>query len=61
MPAVCKLCAHFLQVRIAHVLYREDEDVLEIVRRFLDVGKKLLRQLLALFVGLCEVDYLRAL
>ena len=61
LPAVRKFSAYFLQVRVAHVLYGEDKDVLKIVRRFLNIGKKLQRQLLALLVRLGKMYDLRAL
>lgn len=57
IPAVRKFCAHFLQVRVAHVLNREDEYVLKVFRGLLDIGEKLLRELLALLVRLGEVYY----
>jgi hypothetical protein len=39
LPAVRKFSAHFLEVRVAHVLNREDKDVLEVFSGFLDVGE----------------------
>jgi hypothetical protein len=61
VPAVCELGAHCLQVRVAHVLDRKDEDMLKLVRGFLHIGKKFLRQLLALLVRLGEMYDLLAL
>jgi hypothetical protein len=61
IPAVCELGAHCLQVRVAHVLDCEDEDMLKVVRGFLDIGEKLLRQLLALLVRLGKMYDLLAL
>lgn len=55
-PAVGELSAHRLQVRVAHVLDGEDENVLEVVGGLLDIGKELLRQLLALLVRLGQVN-----
>jgi hypothetical protein len=61
IPAIGELLTKFLEVRVAHVLYSEDKDVLKIVRGFLDIGKKLQRQLLALLVRLGKMYDLRAL
>jgi hypothetical protein len=61
IPAVGEFGAHLLQVRIAHVLDCENENVLKVVCRFLDIGEKLLRQLLAFLVRLGEVYDLGAL
>ena len=61
IPAVGELGADLLQVRVAHVLDGEDKDVLEVVGGFLDVGEKLLGELLALLVRLGEVDDLGTL
>lgn len=61
IPAIGELLTKFLEVGVAHVLYGEDKDVLKIVRRFLDIGKELQRQLLALLVRLGKMYDLRAL
>jgi hypothetical protein len=61
IPAVGELGADLLQVRVAHVLNGEDKDVLEVVGGFLDIGEKLLGELLALLVCLGEVDDLGTL
>ena len=61
LPAVRKFRAYFLQVRVAHVLHREDEDVLEVVSGLLDIGEELLGKLLALLVRLGQVDDLGTL
>lgn len=61
LPAVRKFSAYFLQVRVAHVLNREDEDVLEVFSGLLDIGEELLGKLLALLVRLGEVDDLGTL
>lgn len=61
LPAVGELSANLLQVRVAHVLYGENENVLEVICSFLDIGEEFLRQLLALLIRLGKVDDLRAL
>lgn len=61
LPAVRKFSTHFLEVRVAHVLNGEDENVLEVFGGLLDVGEELLRELFALLVCLGEVHDLRTL
>lgn len=61
LPAVRKFSAHFLQVRVPHVLNSEDEDVLKVFSGFLDIGEQLLRKLLALLVRLRKMYNLGAL
>lgn len=61
LPAVRKFSAYFLQVRVAHVLNREDENVLEVLSSLLHIGKQLLGELLALLVRLGKVDDLGTL
>lgn len=60
-PAVREFSAHFLQIRVAHVLHCEDENILKVVGRLLHIGKQLLRQFLALLVRLGQVYDLGAL
>jgi hypothetical protein len=61
VPAVGEFGAHLLQVRVAHIFHREDEDVLETICRLLHTGEELLRQFFALLVRLGQVHDLRAL
>ena len=60
LPRVGQLCADLLEVGVAHVLHGEDEAVLVLIDRFLDVGEELESSLLALLVHLSEVDDLLA-
>jgi hypothetical protein len=59
-PAVTELGAHFLEVRVPHILDAEDEYEGEIIGGFLHVGEEFLRELLALLVHLGQVDDLGA-
>lgn len=52
LPRVGQLCADLLEVGVAHVLDGEDEAVLVLIDRLLDVGEELEGSLLALLVDL---------
>lgn len=61
VPAITQLIAHILQVRISHIVHREDEAVLVLVEAFPDVREKLFGELLAFLVDFGEVDDFRPL
>ena len=52
LPRVGQLCADLLEVGVAHVLDGEDEAILVLIDRLLDVGEELESSLLALLVDL---------
>lgn len=60
-PAIIEIVAHILQVRIAHVLDREDETVLVLIETFPHIGEELQCEFLALLVDFRQMDDLRAL
>lgn len=60
LPRVRQLSANLLEVGVSHVLDGENEAVLVLIDRLLDIGEKLERKLLALLVDLGKVHDLLA-